>query len=64
MKKAVKTTMYNGKEVEVIDCTPTWRWAMSVYIRAIAQNGLDAKDAIDELMRVADILDNLNNQTK
>lgn len=52
-------TIYEGKRVETIDCTPTWEWAMSIYIAAIAQNGYEAKDAIDELMRLAKSVDKL-----
>lgn len=57
MSEQVKTIEFAGKQVEAIDCTPTWRWAMSVCIHAIAENGLSAKDAIAELMRLADNVD-------
>jgi hypothetical protein len=57
MSEQVKTIEFAGKQVETIDCTPTWRWAMSVYILAIAQKGMNAKDAIADLERLADNVD-------
>ena len=62
-KSAKKTTEYNGR-VETIDCTPTWEWAMSIYIRAIATKGYKATDAVEELMRLARHCDELNKQAK
>jgi hypothetical protein len=64
MKKS--TTKYNGKNIETVNIAPTWRWAMSVYIRVIAEHGYDdkSKDAREELYRLADYVDSLTAQSK
>lgn len=48
--------------VKTIDCTPTWSFAMSVYIAAIIQHGYEAKEAIADLMALAKHVDGLNRQ--
>lgn len=49
-----------NKRFETIDCTPTWTFAMSVYIAAIIQNGYEAKEAIADLMNLAKSIDASN----
>jgi hypothetical protein len=46
--------------IKTIDCTPTWEFAMSVYIASIIQHGYEAKQAIADLMELAKHVDNLN----
>jgi len=54
-----KKTMYEGREVECIDCTPSWSWAVNVYLLAIEQQTKAAPDARKEIMRLAAAYDQL-----
>lgn len=38
----MKTVMYEGKEVEVIDCTPTWQGIVDAMLRMYVQHSVDA----------------------
>ena len=45
------------KTIKTINIRPTWAWATSTCIQLIAQDGLKANYAIEELMRIAKHLD-------
>lgn len=38
----MRTVMYEGKEVEVIDCTPTWGGMVDSMLRMYVQHSVDA----------------------
>ncbi len=38
----MRTVMYNGKEVEAIDCTPTWQGLVCQMLRMYVQHSVDA----------------------
>lgn len=48
-----------------INCTPTWKWAASIYIAVLQQKGGSGKEeAAKELMKMADHLDKHNEQAR
>lgn len=51
-------TMYNGKMVEVEDCTPTWAGIVGIYINALENGSKDGKQAArEEIKRMAQLAD-------
>lgn len=49
-----KTVEYEGKQVEVIDCTPTWEGILPTYLLILRDaNATGRKSAIEELTNMA-----------
>lgn len=60
-----RKTIYNGKMVDAIDCTPTWEGVLPLYLDAIRngnENGYSA--AVEELTHMAQLADKYNQSLK
>lgn len=66
MSKFKHQVMYNGKLVDVIDCTPTWEAIINIHINCLEGTGSDeAKEgARKEIMRMAQAADKWNAHVK
>lgn len=59
MSSKKSTTVYEGKEVETIDCTPTWEGMLNYYL-LVLENGNEegkkiAKEELRNMARMADV---------
>lgn len=51
-----KTTTYQGKKVQTIDCTPSWQAALRIYLGALENGNAEGrKAAMEGLQQMADV---------
>ena len=58
-----KTVIYNGQEVEVFDCTPTWLGLLPMLLEIVRQGKADTP-LLDEFKKMAKAADKWNAYNK